>query len=329
MDTRQRHECGTCGIGIYKLYINVQNVPMDTSQDDAGAERTAAVVLGDYIRTARKARGWTISELADKLGRPREWLNRVELGYSEYGEYRPASSADIQTIIQCLEDFLPVSAEQLLALGSKAESDFNAVKLTSRQSRRSPFGKLTQTEVIIGEKQIVQAIVDLIHEQHSDAIIRNTGVKSRGNYLSVTDEWKNYRAALGEFLTKNPNALFKRVEYAASNDQLQKAREADEKVAGTRSFKDVHNAKIKFQSHNPLQLHVIIGQREAILALPQTSGQAGSNIALLVRDKIFVEALRVWYDEVLWDGHDPGEVIDFAKFDESFEEVKHMYGYDK
>lgn len=88
----------------------------------------------------------------------------------------------------------------------------------------------------------------------------------------------------------------------------------------------MHNAKVKFYKHNPLQMHVVIGQREAILALLQTSGQAGSNAAILIPDKIFVEALRVWYDETLWDA--PGEycTVDFQRFDDSFEAVRQMYG---
>jgi hypothetical protein len=92
-------------------------------------------------------------------------------------------------------------------------------------------------------------------------------------------------------------------------------------------MENVHNAKIKFHQSNPLQLHVVIGQREAILALPQSSGQAGSNIALLIRDKIFVEALRIWYDEVLWDFPDEFKIVNFKDFDKSFEDIKKMYKF--
>jgi transcriptional regulator with XRE-family HTH domain len=285
-----------------------------------------AVVLGGQIRAARRARGWTIAELADKLGRPREWLNRVELGYSEQGEYRPASAADIQTMVDLLGDNLELPAGRLAELGRAAEREYMAGK-AERRGRRNAHGKLTQTEIIIGEKQIVAAIVDLINEQHSDAIIRNTGIKSLGNYHRVTPRWRQYREALGDFLSKNPNAIFKRVEYAATADRLDKAKEADERLAGSRKVKDVHNARIKFHRQNPLQMHVLIGQREAIIALPQTSGQAGSNIALLVRDKVFVEALRVWYDEVLWDAQGECLPVDFSAFDESFESIRKMYGF--
>jgi transcriptional regulator with XRE-family HTH domain len=300
---------------------------MNSSQPDTGNTRSPAVILGDHIRRARKSRGWTISELADKLGRQREWLNRVELGYSEFGEYKPAALADVHTMIDLLKDNFDVTAEILADLAFRAQQDYDAVKLNVHKNKRSTFGKLTQTEIIVGEKQIVQAILDLIKEQHSDAIIRNTGIKSLGSYQNVTADWKNYRVSLGDFLEKNPNALFKRVEYAADTSQLNLAKEADKKLNGNRDLKDVHNAKVRFHRHNPLQLHVVIGQREAILALPQTSGQAGSNVAILVRDKIFVEALRVWYDEVLWDAPGPSTSVDFAKFDESFNDIKDMYGF--
>lgn len=311
---------------VYRLYDNVQNVYMNSSHSSTMESRGSAGTLGEKIRQARKKQGWTILEMAEKLGRPREWLNRLELGYSEFGEYRPASLTDIQTIIDLLKNNFEEPASTITKLAAQAESEFNALQ-TRTTKRRNTLGKLTQTEVIVGQKQIVQAILDLISEQHSDAIIRNTGIKSLGNYLQITPEWKHYREALGEFLNKNPNGLFKRVEYAATKEHLEKAKEADVRLSGSRKIEDVHNAKVKFHKHNPLQLHAVIGQREAILALPQTSGQAGSNIAILVRDKIFVEALRVWYDEVLWDAPGPSMSVNFSNFDDSFDEIRKMYGY--
>lgn len=301
---------------------------MDIFESSDNSAQSPAVILGRYIRQARKRRKLTIAEFAEKLGRQREWLNRVELGYSEYGEYPPVSASDLQTMVDILgEDAFEISQNQLLEHGERANAEYYSVKSQQKEKKR-PGGKLTHTEVIIGEKQIVQAITGLVQEQHSDAIIRNTGIKTRGNYLKLTSEWKNYREALGDFLSKNPNAMFKRVEYAANIDHLQKAKDADRRVAGARKVEDVHNAKIKFHKDNPLQLHAIIGQREAILALPQVSGQSGSNIALLVRDKIFVEALRAWYDEVLWDAPGENKSVDFQNFDESFQSIQNMYGYE-
>lgn len=298
--------------------------------ENTSSEPLSPVVkLGQFIRTARKRQGLTMAQLADQIGRPREWLNRVELGYSEYGEYKPASQADIQTIYDLLESNFTVSLSRLLELGKLAEEQFYKGKLSQSSTRRAVSGKLTQTEVIVGEKQIVRAIIDLINEQHSDAIIRNTGIKGNGNNPNVTENWKAYRNELGSFLTQNPNAIFKRVEYAASSSHLAVAKETDIRVAGSRRNEDVHNAKIKFHKQNPMQLHVLIGQREALIALPHTSGQVGSNMALLIRDKIFVEALRVWYDEVLWDAPGISKTIDFTKYDESFEEIKQMYGYNE
>jgi transcriptional regulator with XRE-family HTH domain len=299
------------------------NIPNNISDDNANAAKK----LGDAIRSARLNRGWTIAELAEKLGRTREWLNRVELGYCEYGEYKPISVADVNSLIDLLENNFKEEPSTLIKLAEQADEDYRMYKRQQNRSHRSNFGKLTQTEVVIGEKQIVQAILDLIQEQHADAIIRNTGIKPPGHYLTLSDDWIPYRAALGQFLEKNPNGMFKRVEFSSNPDQLEHAKAADKKLNGIRELNHVHNAKIKFFSHNPLQLHVVIGQREAILALPQTTGQAGSNVALLVRDKIFVEALRIWYDEVLWDAPGEYKTIDFSKFDHSFDEVKKMYDF--
>jgi transcriptional regulator with XRE-family HTH domain len=294
---------------------------MNTSHSDT----EAAIELGAAIRKARLKCGLTIADTAAKIGRNREWLNRAELGYSTYGEHRPPSESDVQALYELLSKGFDLTLQELNGLRERAETDFQGLKQNTRPRRRTS-GKLTQTELVIGESNVAQAIVDLINVQHSDAIIRNTGIKVPGTYRQLTDHWKRYREALGKFLADNPNSLFKRLEYAATPEQLELAKEADSRLAGGRKLNKVHNAKVKFTKENPLQLHVLIGQREAILALPQASGQAGSNMALLVRDKLFVEALRVWYDEVLWECS-PGKQINFTFFNDSFEEVKRMYGF--
>jgi transcriptional regulator with XRE-family HTH domain len=291
-------------------------------------DTSPASELGDALRQARQKQGLTIAQLAELIGRPREWLNRVELGYSMYGEHRPPTAPDLVNMVQVLSESLTIDASKLEHWRQLAEADFDAAKQSS-SPRRKRAGKVIQAEVIIGEDQICQAIISLINEQHSEAVIRNTGIKGVRSYVRLSEAWKPYREALGEFLNKNPNGLMKRVEYAPSVEQLELAKQADARLAGTRDLKDTHNAKIKFQLNNPMLLHMLIGQREAILALPQPGGQSGSSMALMVRDKAFVEALRVWYDEVLWEGAGPAKVVDFARFDESFEEIKQMYGFNQ
>ena len=288
---------------------------------------SAAVTLGKYIRSARKLKGWTISEFAEKLGRAREWLNRIELGYSEFGEYKPADRTEAEILADLLGDKLSIGKGKFIALADVVMADYIEVGLKKEKVKRNKFGKLTQTEIIIGEKKIVDAIVDLIEGQATDAIIRNTSIKNLGNYERVTDNWQKYRDSMGQFLKDNPDALFKRVEYAATEQQLSYAKSDDKKISSERPIEELHNVKIKFQSKNPLNLHTIIGKNEAIIALPQTSGQSGSNIALLIKDKVFVEALRIWYDEVMWDMPGDSTLVDFEKYEDSFDKIKKMYGY--
>jgi transcriptional regulator with XRE-family HTH domain len=298
---------------------------MNTSHIDT-FETSPAVRLGQYIRIARQSKGLTIAQLAEQVGRPREWLNRIELGHSEFGEHRPPSMADLQSLGSCLKGSLNLPIEHLLELGKQAETEFNAYK-SNRRKKTPSKGKLTQAEIIIGEEAVVKSIIDLIEEQHSDAVIRNIGIRGQGSYTQRTSAWNQYRVQLGKFLANNPNGIFRRVEYVANNAYLAMSKETDRHLAYEKPLTEVHNARVKFRKGNPLSLHVLIGQREAILALPRSSGQPGSNMALLVRDRLFVEALRLWYDEVLWEGPEPSVMVDYTRFDESFEEVKKMYGY--
>lgn len=297
---------------------------MHTSQKDT---LSAAAQLGQILRNARKRKKWTIAQLAEALGRPREWLNRVELGYSEFGEHKPPTEGDMRVLINVMPDISVAERVEMFRLRELSEAEFNKFKLNRNVRPRKTLGKLTQAEVVMGEEAVVDAILDLINQQHSDAVLRNTGIRGQGSFVQRTEYWKKYREALGDFLAKNPNGVFKRIEYVANENYLHSAKESDSFLTGGRKIEEVHNAKVKFRKNNPLSLHLLIGQREAILALPLSSGQPGSNMALVVRDKIFVEALRVWYDEVLWEGQEPSTMVDFGRFEESFEAIKQMYGY--
>lgn len=297
---------------------------MDTSQN---ITETPAQKIGEAIRSGRKKQRLTIADLSEQIGRPREWLNRVELGYSDFGEHRPPSQSDLGAIYEVIGQNLEINKAELLSLGRRAEGEFETYKLHRRPNKRQSSGKQIQAEVIIGEKAVVDAIINLIEEQHSDAVIRNVGIRGQGNYVKRGEEWNRYRDAMGKFLKDNPNSIFKRVEHVSNNDFLQMAKETDSRLAYKKSVDEVYNARVKFRKNNPLSIHLLIGQREAILGLPRSSGVIGSNIALLVRDKLFVEALRSWYDEVLWEGQEPSINIDYQQYDKSFEKVKKMYGF--
>ena len=54
----------------------------------------------------------------------------------------------------------------------------------------------------MGEEAVVDAIIDVIRQQHSDAVIRNTGIRSQGSFVLRTEYWNRYRETLGEFLTE-------------------------------------------------------------------------------------------------------------------------------
>jgi transcriptional regulator with XRE-family HTH domain len=309
---------------LIQRVIVIQCTQMHTSQD--GTELSLAKKLGEIIRVARKNRDLTIAQLAEQIGRPREWLNRVELGYSDQGVIAPPSASDLKVIA----DKLRLEYSPLIELSNAIKEEYNSTKVT-RSKRRSAVGKLTNAEVIMGETQIYDVIKDIIAEQNSEAVIRNTGIRGIGEGTKqYSPSWKNYRQLLGQFLRDNPDSLLKRAEYVETLPHLDLAKESDRWLAADRKLNEVDNARIKFFKYNPLKLHILIGQREALIALPHNWGKPGSiEMALVVRDKFFVEALRKWYDDVLWDGKSPNTIVDFADYENSFSEVAKMYGFSK
>lgn len=288
---------------------------------------SAAVRLGQVLRRARQQQGLTIAAAAEQLGRPREWLNRAELGYSDDGVYRPPSASDLAVLADLLKSGLDTDREDLFELGREAEAEFYALR-GGRQVRNKHLGRVGQVELVIGGEQVNLAISDLIAAQHSDAIIRNTGIRNINSYKKVTTGRVGYAKALGKFLADNPNALLKRVVNVSSKQHLEISKQADKRLTNGRRPVEVHNAKVKYRRNNPLHLHALIGQREAVLTFPQSSANSESNFAMIIRDKQFVEALRTWYDEILWEGSDPSQIVNFEKFDESYKNIAGMYGFD-
>lgn len=286
-----------------------------------------AVELGLEIRTARKLKGLTIAQLASQIGRPREWLNRVELGYSEYGEHKPPTQTDLRGIVRYIGDEIAIPIETLMQRGKAVEAEYQSLRHNAGRTGRVTHGRLAHTDIILGEDQVTEAILDLIRSQEPDAVLRNTGVRDPNNSIKSSGMWSRYRQALGEFLTNNPNGLFKRVEYVQNWETLEVAKQSDAFLAGKLDLKNVHNAKVKFRTANPFLLHILIGQHEAIFALPQIAGQQGSNMAIYIRDKQFVDAMRVWYDEVLWEGTDTSQMVKFHDFDQSFLDIAKMYDF--
>lgn len=273
------------------------------------------------IREARQAKGWTIAQLAERIGRPREWLNRVELGYGEFGEVRPPNGAPLRQLADCLG----IDQASVVALGTQAEQDYKALFLTSR-SAKTRAGKVIQDEVIVGEAEIYAAAENLINEQHSDALIRTTGIWSHANTsLAAVPEWKKYRQRLGKFISDNRQSGIKRAEYLGTKRNFDIAMAADKLLAQKQTIPS--NVKIKFFKYNPVILDVLIGQREAIIAFPQRTGYQGLTVGLLVRDKLFVESLRTWFDEVVWESGFENRNLNFNNLLASLEDIRNLYDY--
>lgn len=281
------------------------------------------LVIGEAVRRARKQLGLTQKELGRTISRPREWVSALENANLP----SPPTSTDIGQLQRALSEALTLPEDELLRLHESVEARHRA-RYGGRIRRRT--GRPVTVEVVQGREQVADAIVGVVQAQGPEAIVRNVGIKTVSTYHRVTDAWRRYREALGAFLATNSHAMFKRAEYVTSHNQLSLAKEADERLRGGRELADVHNVKVRFFKSNPLVLHVLVGEREAVLAIPDKAGASGSSTALVVRDASLVAALQTWFDEVVWDSHSDEDVIDvrFDRFDECFEHIEGMYGFE-
>jgi transcriptional regulator with XRE-family HTH domain len=275
--------------------------------------------LAEFVKDRRRAAGLTQKELSKECGRPREWVSHLERADELQA---PPTGGDVVKLVRGL-DLSEADADEL---GRLVEAAADARSTTVRPRRRQ-LGRGVRVEVVEGEWEVEDAIITILEEEPEDATIRNTGLKGWSTYLRASASWQRYRELLGEHLCRNERAVFKRVEYLVRPEQLQLAKDADSRLAGDRPLPEVVNAKVKFLSHNPMTLHAMVGEDAAVLALPEASGRAGSSLALVIRDRQLVEALRVWFDEVLWENAPRSVSVSFDRFDESFDEVGKMYGF--
>jgi transcriptional regulator with XRE-family HTH domain len=289
---------------------------------------TSAEQLGGLLRHARRERGkgkWSLAWVAGRIGRSRVWLNRVELGYAKDGSVPLPTDADLAGLARLLE--LDLTA--LLRLRNEARAELEQAGLRRvRPERRTPAGRRAQTEVFRGDENVYRAARELLERQSSEARLKVTHVVTRHpDPEGLRPYQREYVGALADFLSDNrETATLDRVVHAQSAESLAMAKGKTAALAAGRPADEIRNIDTRFCFANPVLLDVLIGEREALIAIPDHRGHPTLTAGILISDASFVEALKTWFHDIVWKS--PGVPVDYTKIDETFAAIESRLGDD-
>jgi transcriptional regulator with XRE-family HTH domain len=297
-----------------------QNIGGETNDGrPAGtADITAAEQLGRLLRSARRECGkgkWTLAWVAGKVGRSRVWLNRLELGYAKDGSIPLPTDGDLAGLAQLLQ----LDLAQLLQLRDDARAELEQAGLRrARPQSRIPVGRRAQAEVFRGDENVYRAAGELLARQSSEARLKVTHVVTRHpDPDGLRPYQRKYVSALADFLSTNRQTVtLDRVVHAQSAESLAMAKGKTAALAAGRSPTEIRNIDTRFCFANPVLLDVLIGEREALIAIPDHRGHPTLTAAILISDVSFVEALKTWFHDIVWKS--PGVPVDYATAEETF-----------
>ncbi len=247
---------------------------MTDSDPDEGCA-SAAERLGVLLRQARRERGkgrWSLAWVAGKVGRSRVWLNRVELGYAKDGSFPLPTDADLAGLGQ----LLGLDASELLALRDEARRELEAGgrRRRSQPKRKQGPGRRAQVEIFRGDENVYRAAAELLERQSPEARLKVTHVVTlQADPAGIRPYQREYVCALAGFLRENwRTAFLERAVHAPSPEGLRLARAKTEALAGGRDATNVRNIETRYCFGNPVLLDVLIGEREAMISVPDHRG---------------------------------------------------------
>ncbi|HSH61597.1 MAG TPA: hypothetical protein VK988_18505 [Acidimicrobiales bacterium] len=97
------------------------------------------------------------------------------------------------------------------------------------------------------------------------------------------------------------------------------ARAKTEALADGRDAQDVRNIETRFCSGNPVLLDVLIGEREAMISVPDHRGHPTLSASVLISDPSFVEALKTWFQQIVWKA--PAVDIEYPSYEDTFSQL--------
>jgi transcriptional regulator with XRE-family HTH domain len=253
-----------------------------------GDHRLVRADLATAIVDARRAAGLSQAALARRAGISASYLSRIEGAAWTRGGPLPADG-----VLRALARALGISSTTLVALRREARAEAAESTPLARANRRPPYA------VSMGPAEVDGAARDMIGRNPSQGTLRSAQVFVAEG-MGDGELEPSYLDTLGATMAENPEAMLYRV-CASDRRSLDTARATVDRLSGGRPSGRTANVRTRIAFSNPLVLDVLIGDHEVLLAVPDRRGRPHLRAGIVVDDPDFVDALRNWFDENVWD----------------------------
>jgi hypothetical protein len=157
----------------------------------------------------------------------------------------------------------------------------------ARANGRPPYA------VRIGADEVDAAARRLVAGNPRRGTFRSVQVSAPQPTARTDQPASTYVDALADRLADSGESLLYRV--------CAPSRHQPDPVRSTVDRRSAANVRARVAFANPLVLDVLIGEHEALIALPDRRGHPHLAACVVVDDPDFVDAMREWYDEWVWE----------------------------
>ena len=277
------------------------------AQDDgAGLPALAAAV-----RDARQAVGITRSELARRAGIHPSYVSRIESAAWEKGGPWPSDD-----VLRALARVVGCSSTRLIELKRDARPDDVPGSGPRAWSRRTGSARYA---VSVGDGDVHRAARRLLERNPPRGSLRLSSQLFEQARDGTPDS--QFTTALGRRLAEDTASILYRVCVVAP-DNLERVRSTTQRLAVGRDPSTVHNIRTRCCFKPPAMFDVVVGEHEALIAVPDRRGHAYLRASLVIDDPDFVDALTNWFDDFIWEP--PAGYVDvrYDRLDEALEVVR-------
>jgi transcriptional regulator with XRE-family HTH domain len=242
--------------------------------------------LASTVRDGRRSLQVTQAELARRAGISPSYLSRIESASWERGGPWPADG-----VLVALARAIGPSSTELIGLRSRARSamrrESGQPDALARAQGRQPYA------VSVGDGDVDAAARRLIDRNPRQGTLRSVHVSTAAGRPSGDEPPSTYVDALADRLAAAGETLLYRV-CAPSRHQRDPVRAPVDRWSAP-------NVRARVAFANPLVMDVLIGEHEALIALPDHRGHPHLGACVVVDDPDFVDAIRRWYDQWVWE----------------------------
>jgi transcriptional regulator with XRE-family HTH domain len=246
--------------------------------------------LASTVRTARLRARLSQAQLAKRAGISASYLSRIESAAWERGGPWPADG-----VLRALARALSLSSTELIGMRNRARAALG-------RGPGGPEGVVAVDSgpayaVGIGADEVDAAARRLVDRNPRHGTFRSVHVASPTPATAARREEppSTYVDALAARLAASDETLLYRVCAPARGVA------GPEPVRAVVDRQPAANIRARVAFNNPLVMDVLIGEHEALIALPDRRGHPHLAACVVVDDPDFVEALRRWYDEWVWE----------------------------